>query len=132
MSKFVLLFVCVALLQIASALKCYSCENDLCAKEMSAWNKVEACGNTVSSNQVGACLKTVWTDNNSKKEMTSRRCIIADKDGDKVKYTCREDKGKVSVCDVCVTDWCNSAPAVSFSVLAFSGVLLAYLIPKLM
>ncbi|XP_050302483.1 uncharacterized protein LOC126740494 [Anthonomus grandis grandis] len=133
MFKIVCLFAFVAFLQTATALQCYTCDPKSCENEMSKWTKVANCGSQVAfpDKQTGACLKTKYMDKLTNKEVTVRKCILADKMADgKVSFACKDTEGKVSVCEVCNTDWCNSAPAVSVSFVTFLGVVAAYFVPK--
>lgn len=134
MAKVLCVLALIALVQSGYALNCYSCDANSCQQEESKWLKVENCGKTVNTQlNIGACLKQVYTDKVTNKDVTVRRCIIATKDTNgKPNYSCQENAGKTSVCDVCSSDYCNSASSVSFSFVTVLGVVAAYLIPRYM
>ncbi|KAL1497960.1 hypothetical protein ABEB36_008838 [Hypothenemus hampei] len=134
MAKIVYLFAIVALAQVAYSLDCYSCDPISCTQEQNKWIKISNCGK-VSNNQVntGACLKQIYNDRNTNKEVTIRKCVIAEKTSDgKVSHRCNENEGKVSVCEVCTSDYCNSASSVRFSLVTLLGVAAVYLAPRLL
>lgn len=132
MSKLVLLFVCVAVFQLANALQCYQCDKEACEKSMDQWQKSN-CAKAALPSQDSACLKFVYKDTATKKDTTSRKCVIVDKDQ---KYKCNPNNndqanvGEEVFCETCQSDLCNSASKISFSVMAVAGIFLALLIPK--
>ncbi|CAG9767446.1 unnamed protein product [Ceutorhynchus assimilis] len=133
MAKIVCLFALVALVQVATALDCYSCDATTCAMDQSKWQKVPKCGNSIDSTvNTGACLKRQFIDKQSNKEVTTRKCVIANKDANnKVTFTCDEKDGKNVFCEVCNdSNLCNSASSVSFSFVALMGVVAAVFIPR--
>ncbi|XP_066137752.1 uncharacterized protein [Euwallacea fornicatus] len=129
MAKILCLLALAAFVQFAYSLECYTCDPITCAQESSKWGKVPGCGKTTNNDRLaGACLKQVFTDNN-KKEVTIRKCVIANKDeSGKLSFECKD--GTSRVCEVCSQDLCNSAPAVSFSFVTVLGAIAVFLIPK--
>lgn len=70
------------------------------------------------------------TETSTNKEQTMRRCGLAPKNAND-KYDCTSPPdGNTPVCSICKTDLCNSAPAVQFSMIAVSGMVLAAFLPK--
>lgn len=127
MSKLVLLFVCVALFQLATALQCYHCEKEGCEKSMDQWQKSQ-CAKAADPKLTNVCLKHVYKDKASQKDTVSRKCVQIDKGQ---KYKCNNVNGEEISCETCDSDLCNSAHRISFSVAAVSGILLALLVPKI-
>jgi hypothetical protein len=133
MAKIVYLFAFVALIQVAAAINCYSCDKNSCQNEMSKWQTLECAKNTASPSLVGGCLKQVYTDKATNKEVTSRRCIVAEKKPDgTIIHNCNDNEGKTSECVVCTSDLCNPATSINFSFVTVLGVIAVYLIPKFM
>ncbi|XP_018578091.1 uncharacterized protein LOC108916348 [Anoplophora glabripennis] len=126
MAKLVLLFVCVAVFQLANALQCYQCEREGCEKEMKDWQKSQ-CGKLADTKLTNVCLKQVYKDKTTQKEMFSRKCVSMEKD---MKYKCDNANGEQVVCETCDSDLCNSATKINFSLVAVSGIFLALLMPK--
>ncbi|XP_066247477.1 uncharacterized protein [Euwallacea similis] len=129
MAKILCLFALATFIQFAYSLECYSCDANTCAQEPSKWGKVPGCGKTTSNERLtGACLKQVFTDS-SKKEVTIRKCVIANRDDSgKISFDCKD--GTSRICEVCTQDLCNSAPAVNFNFVTILGAIAAFLIPK--
>ncbi|KAJ8915180.1 hypothetical protein NQ315_000433 [Exocentrus adspersus] len=127
--------VSVAMFEIASAIQCYSClRGEECESELKKWEK-KSCSTgdvPVAPNYQYGCLKLNYKDKISQKAMVQRKCFLTEiKDG-KPSFKCPSTDGEPTDCSVCLTDLCNSAPSVSFSFVALSGVLLALLAPKLL
>ncbi|XP_018571666.1 uncharacterized protein LOC108911260 [Anoplophora glabripennis] len=133
MNKVVFAFVCVAILQIASALECFSCKGPTCETETKTWDK-KTCGTSgvsLPANAQHACLKLSYKDRTTQKMMVERGCTIANLKDGKLSHNC-QNAGDQPVCPVCQTDLCNSAKSISFSFVALCGVVLAIAAPKLM
>lgn len=62
--------------------------------------------------------------------MVQRKCVSAEIKNGKPMFNCPTVDGEPSSCPVCKTDLCNSASTVGFSMVAFSGIVLALLAPK--
>jgi len=134
MAKIVCIFALAAFIQVANAaLNCYTCENDNCL-DKNKWTVVNNCGRTAGPQNVAACLKHVYTDRNTNKDVTLRKCIIAEKKPDgSPTYKCLDQPaGPTVLCDYCTGDLCNSASTVSFSFVTVLGVVAAFFIPKLL
>ncbi|KAF7279340.1 hypothetical protein GWI33_007355 [Rhynchophorus ferrugineus] len=87
------LFLYFVLIKFGTALECFSCAEDKCLNP-DLWQKITNCGKTASGNHIGACLKEVYI-NADKKEITQRRCVIADKDASgKPTFACTNGQNK--------------------------------------
>ncbi|CAH1116157.1 unnamed protein product [Phaedon cochleariae] len=118
----VLMFVCVALLQVATALKCYNCDKDQCKEDMKTWTTVE-CGKSADPTQEAVCLKTSYKDAGGNK-VVSRKCALAPQKSTEI--TCPVIDGAKDVkCPICKADLCNSANSISLSLTAFAGIIVA-------
>lgn len=63
--------------------------------------------------------------------MVQRKCVPAEIRDGKPMFNCPTVDGEPNSCPVCQTDLCNSATSINFSVVAFSGVVLALLAHKM-
>ncbi|KAJ8971315.1 hypothetical protein NQ314_000757, partial [Rhamnusium bicolor] len=115
----------------ASALECYSCTGPECEKEIKTLEKRQ-CGKSApppAGYQYG-CLKLSYKDRATQKTMISRKCVTTEvKDGE-ANFHCPVTEGDPINCPVCLTDLCNSASRINFSLLAVTGVILAFVAPK--
>nr|XP_023021837.1 uncharacterized protein LOC111510180 [Leptinotarsa decemlineata] len=132
MAKIVILFVCVAVMQVASALQCYNCVN--CQGDMKTWPK-QACGSSGVSPPAGyeyACATVEYKDRTTYKTAVDRLCVSAEKKNGKLMFKCPTSKGEPlkDDCPVCQTDLCNSSASIKFSFVALSCVVLAIFLPK--
>ncbi|KAG5868436.1 hypothetical protein JTB14_030080 [Gonioctena quinquepunctata] len=132
MSKFVILFVCLAVFQAASALECYTCVN--CQGEMKTWPK-STCGASGVQPPAGydfACAVIEYKDKITHKNAVDRKCVNAEKKNGKLTFNCPTANGEPikDQCPVCQKDLCNSASSIKFSFVAFSCVVLAVFAPK--
>ncbi|VEN58469.1 unnamed protein product [Callosobruchus maculatus] len=133
MGKFVLLFAFVAVINAASALRCYTCRGSGCDQSSSNWVKADCGANNVQpyAGHVYACMKHTFRDRVSQHEMVSRKCIQAQKIGNEIVQKCPESDGQTIKCDICQTELCNSASKISVGAMAFIGTIVTCVFSRL-
>ncbi|XP_057656676.1 uncharacterized protein LOC130894104 [Diorhabda carinulata] len=130
MTKFVIIFACLALFEAASALQCYKCDN--CQGSPSSWEKIN-CGNAQSNVPPfteHACATIKYKDRVTYKDAVQKKCVLAEKKNGKLSFNCPTSMGEPSECPVCQTDLCNSATTIKYSFMTFVSVVLAVILPK--
>ncbi|CAG9856271.1 unnamed protein product [Phyllotreta striolata] len=132
MSKLVIVFVCLAVFEIASALQCYKCDN--CQGSSSSWEK-STCGSsstTIPANNDWACVRINYKDRLTYKDAVQRKCVLAEKRNGQLHFGCPTSQGEPSSCPICQTDLCNSATGVrTVGFVAVASVATVLLLSKL-
>ncbi|CAH1954192.1 unnamed protein product [Acanthoscelides obtectus] len=132
MGKLSVLFALVAIITVASALKCYTCRGTQCDSS-SNWVKTDCGAGGVQpyTGHVHACMKHTFRDRVSQHEMVSRKCLQAQKIGNEIVQKCPESDGQTVKCDICQTELCNSASKISVGAMAFTGTIITFLFSRL-